>query len=532
VPHFSEFQLMPGSSLSGPDAIEQLQRREARYRAFLEFASQGLVAVEASGTILLVNAKTEELFGYTRDELLGAQHEILLPKELRAGHVHHRARYFQQPRTRPMGVGMDLLGRRKDGTEFPVEISLSYIEEPSGILALAFITDITERKRIEDQLRETQKLEGLGVLAGGIAHDFNNLLTGIIGNASLLAETLAAGHPGLEKVNQIATAGQRAADLTRQLLAYAGKGRFQNQSVNVNELVQETSVLVQSSIPSWVKVSLDLASNLPRIEADASQIQQLLMNLIINAAEAILPDHVGRVLLSTRRQIMTNTDLPNAVLSREVTPGEYVLIEVYDNGRGMTKEEQTKIFDPFFTTKFMGRGLGLAAALGIIRGHRGKIAVDSTPGAGSRFKVLLPAASVELPDQPQALPEAEDLTGHGLILVIDDKDVVRHAAKSALQHYGYSVVTADDGSGGIDLIRQLGERVRLIILDMTMPGMSGEETLNRIRAMEAVTPVLLSSGFEEGEAIHRFKGKELAGFVQKPYTAEALARAVKRTVKG
>jgi PAS domain S-box-containing protein len=380
--------------------IEELRQREARFRAFLEFASQGLVAVDVSGTILLVNAKTEELFGYSRDELLGAQLEMLLPNQYRAAHVEHRANYFRQPRKRPMGVGMDLAGRRKDGSEFPVEISLSYVEERTGILALAFVTDITERKRIDEQLQQSQKLESLGVLAGGVAHDFNNLLTGIIGNATLVADTLPANHPELAKIKEIAKAGQRAADLTRQLLAYAGKGRLFVQSVHINELIRETIALIHSSIPGTVKLSLHLASDVPRIEADAGQIQQLLMNLIVNAAEAIVPGQPGAVLVTTRKQIIHQAHLPNALVPHEIAPGEYALIEVHDNGRGIAKEEQAKIFDPFFTTKFMGRGLGLAAALGIIRSHKAKILVDSTPGKGSTFRVLLPAASGEPPAQP------------------------------------------------------------------------------------------------------------------------------------
>jgi PAS domain S-box-containing protein len=508
--------------------LEEAEKRERRLRAFLESASQSVVAVAQSGAIVLVNAATEELFGYSREELLGASLEVLLPERLRGQHVAHRTHYFSVPRSRPMGVGMELAGRKKDGTEFPLEISLSFVSEPETNIALALITDISERKRIEEQMRQTQKLESLGVLAGGIAHDFNNLLVGIIGNASLGIDQLSPNHPLRATFGEVLSASQRAADLTRQLLAYAGKGRFVINRVDMSVLIREITALVRSSIPPGVQLRLDLESRLPAVAADSAQMQQLIMNLVINAAESI-GDNEGTIIAATT---VVNADaayITTMLAGSRLEPGKYVAVEVQDSGCGMNEETISRIFDPFFTTKFMGRGLGLAAALGIVQGHKGAIKVYSTPGKGSTFKVLIPVAEGGVSALP-ARDIHEDLSGDGLVLVIDDEEVVRRTVKSSLQRYGYNVLTAEDGQSGIDTFRELKERIRVVILDMTMPGLDGQETLRVLKTIDSGVRVLLSSGFNEVEAIRRFTGKGIAGFIQKPYTAVQLAEKVKRTL--
>ncbi len=508
--------------------LEEQKTVCGRLEAFLEFAAQGVVATDAGGKIMLVNAKTEEMFGYQRREVLGHTLEILLPERYRSAHSHHRREFFLEPRTRPMGVGMDLAGRRKDGTEFPVEISLSYIREGSRYVALAFITDITERKRLEEQLRHTQKLESLGVLAGGVAHDFNNLLTGIMGNASLASEVVAPSNPARAFLENVVATTQRAADLTRQLLAYAGKGRFVICPVNLSELVREIANLIQASIPKTVQVRLKLDENVPLVEADASQMQQLVMNLVINAAEAI-GDNNGTVIVTTGVLQVDEHYLRTVLAENEISPGEYVYLEVNDTGCGMDAETISRIFDPFFTTKFMGRGLGLAAVSGIIRSHRGAIKVYSARGKGSTFKVLLPVGGAGA--ERDAAREPGDLAGTGVVLVVDDEPVVRQTAKSALQRYGYTVLLAEDGQSAIDLFREMSGRVNLVLLDMTMPGITGEETLRQLQLIRTGVQVVLSSGYNEVEAVHRFAGKGLAGFIQKPYTAAQLAEKIKAALK-
>lgn len=497
-------------------------------RAFLEFASQGVVAVDAAGVIVMVNAKTEELFGYPRQEILGQRLEVLLPQRYRDGHAQQRSDYFAHPRTRPMGVGIDLWGVRKDGAEFPVEVSLSWVEEGGSRVALAFITDISARKRLEEQLRQTQKLESLGVLAGGVAHDFNNLLTGVMGNASLALESLAPSHPVRGYLANIVAASQRAADLTRQLLAYAGKGRFVLSSFDISELVREIAPLIETSLPKAVQLRLALAKGLPLVEGDPSQVQQVVMNLIANAGEAIGEGMNGTVLVSAGEQCVDEHYLQTVLAGHPVAPGQYVYLEVNDTGKGMDEETIRNIFDPFFSTKFTGRGLGLAAVSGIVRAHKGAIKVYSAPAKGSTFKVLWPALTG--PRQEESPPRAAGLAGTGLVLVVDDEAVIRQTAKAALERYGYTVVTAVDGQSALGLYGQMADRVALVLLDVTMPGLSGEETLAALQAIRPGVRVLVSSGYNESEALRRFAGRRLAGFIQKPYTAAQIAEKVKQAL--
>jgi two-component system, cell cycle sensor histidine kinase and response regulator CckA len=504
-----------------------LRASEAKMRAFLESASQGVITVDEKGQIDLVNAKVEEIFGYKRDELVGHAFEILIPSRFREPSGQHRANYFLNPGSRPMGAGVELSGLRKDGAEFPLEVAVSFVSSDEGTLAIAFINDITERKAADRQLRHTQKLESLGVLAGGVAHDFNNLLTGILGNTSLAMEALPKGHPVREMLQNSLTASERAADLTRQLLAYAGKGRFITELIDLSHLVREISQLIQASIPRTVQLRLDLAASLPNIEADPSQIQQLIMNLVINGAEAIGDTENGTVSVTTGIQEVDQAYIRTTLGPKdEVVPGTYITLEVHDTGCGMDEGTVSRIFDPFFSTKFLGRGLGLAAAQGIVRGHKGSMKVYSEPGKGSTFKVIFPATEKQ-PAATASRPAEEALTGNATILVIDDEQVVRQTAKSMLERYGYTVLVAENGKEGVDLFRIAGDKVALVILDMSMPVMSGEETLRNLKLIHPHVPVLLSSGFNEVEAIRRFTGKGLAGFIQKPYSAAELAKRVK-----
>ncbi len=505
--------------------LRELEESEGRLRAFLESASQGVVAIDPAGKLLLVNAKTEQMFGYSRQELLGAPLEMLLPETLRHLHAKHRQDYFGAPRSRPMGVGMELRGRKKDGSEFPVEISLSFVRESSRQLAVALITDISARKEIETQMQQRQKLESLGVLAGGIAHDFNNLLTGIIGNASLVLGEMGPDHPLYRHVRDVIEAGQQAATLTRQLLAYAGKGQFYIREVDIAPLVREVVGMVRSSVPGSVRIAVDLPEHLPPVSADSGQLQQLFLNMILNAAEAI-DGRRGTVWISART--IDSNALPASRLSANgLLPGRYLSVEVKDDGCGMDEATSLRIFDPFFTTKFTGRGLGLAAARGIVEAHHGSIEVTSAPGKGSTFTVLLPAA----PPGKHRDTEPEDLSGSGVVLVVDDEEVVRRTAAAALRRYGYLVLSASDGPSAIDIVRESGSRLCAVLLDLAMPGMDGVETLDHIKAIAPEVPVLLSSGFGEIEATHRLAGAELAGFLQKPYTAAQLAREVRRVCK-
>ncbi len=385
-----------------------------------------------------------------------------------------------------------------------------------------------ERRHLEEQLRHAQKLESLGLLAGGVAHDFNNLLTGILGNASLVLDMSDRSSPVRCMLEDIIRASERAADLTRQLLAYAGKGKFVVGPIDVSELVRDISELMRSSVPRTVELKLHLEAELPYVEGDASQLQQLVMNLILNAVEAT-GERPGVVRVVTGvREIDPDVRLGHY---RPDPPGagKYVMIQVSDDGCGMTEAVKAQIFDPFFTTKFTGRGLGLAAALGIARGHKGAIAVESAEGLGSTFTVLFPAlggcgaAIGGVEDRGAEMPEP----GSSAVLIIDDEDVVRRAARATLEHFGFTVFEASDGRDGADLFSRLHDRISLVLLDLTMPRMDGHEVWRYIRRLRPDMEIVISSGFEQSDAMKQFVEDPGLHFIQKPYTANSLVRMIR-----
>jgi PAS domain S-box-containing protein len=393
--------------------------------------------------------------------------------------------------------------------------------------------DITDQKRSEEQLRHTQKLESLGVLAGGIAHDFNNLLVGIMGNAGLAAESLPAGHVVRDQLHEIVLAGQKAAHLTRQMLAYAGKGKFVMERLDLSIIIRDTERLLRSSILKNVDLRLDLGSNLPCVEADAGQMQQLIMNLVINAAEAIADQQCGTVLVRTslRRVDEENpgTQPGTQLRSQEIAPGNYVVLEVHDSGIGMDEATQARIFEPFFTTKFVGRGLGLSAVSGIVRSHKGALNVTSSPGKGASFHVLLPAVSGSRKVVDSGAAGAK-LQGSGSVLVVDDESCVRNLAQMTLRRFGYSVLVAEDAVAAIELLQHTRQRISVVVLDLSMPRMSARQAVQRIQTGWPEARILLSSGYDEEEALGRFAGTQLAGFLQKPYTPVQLAEKVKAAI--
>jgi PAS domain S-box-containing protein len=494
--------------------------------ALIESSEDAIVSKTLDGVILTWNAAAERVYGYPADEAIGRAINFLLPP----GRPDEESEILHRIRNGERVEHYETIRKRKDGDLISVSLTISPIRSGGKIIGASHIArDITRQRQLEEQLRHTKKLESLGVLAGGVAHDFNNLLTGILGNASLALETVAANNPVRGMLRDILSASEHASHLTRQLLAYAGKGRFVVEPVNLSALVREISHLIQTSIPKSVQLRLDLQEDLPAIEADGSQMQQLIMNLVINGAEAVGEGNVGTVLVATSVQDVDEQYLLTTIGHNNITQGRYVDLEVHDTGSGMDEATIQRIFDPFFTTKFMGRGLGLAAVQGIVRSHKGAMRVYSRVGQGSTFKVLLPAI-----EQPKATPARDTdqvLTGAGAILVVDDEQIVRRTAKAMLERYGYTVVLAENGQEAVSLFKMLADHVKLVLLDMTMPLMGGEETF---RAMQTIRPdvkVILSSGYNEVEAIRRFTGKGLAGFIQKPYSARALAQKVKMVLE-
>ena len=388
------------------------------------------------------------------------------------------------------------------------------------------LSDVTELKRAEARLRDAQKLESLGLLAGGVAHDFNNLLVGVIGNASLAQEMLSPDHEAGELLAGVLKAGEQAAHLTRQMLAYAGKGKFLVEALDISALIPDMSVLVRPSIPKRTALQLDLKEELPPILADRGQVQQVFMNLVLNAAEAI-GSREGQITVKTGVENVNASYVQRHPEAAGIQPGKYLSLEVRDTGCGMDEGTRARIFDPFFTTKFTGRGLGLAAVAGIVRGHKGAIVVDSEPGKGSCFTVLFPSAA-RAAEEPVVAASQPTPRGAGVVLIVDDEQIVLEMAKKALERQGYTVLLADGGAAAIELLRSRpGDDVALVVLDQSMPNMNGEEVLPELRKLRAEVKVMMSSGYSESETMGLVKGQRVSGFIQKPYTAAGLAERVK-----
>jgi PAS domain S-box-containing protein len=511
------------------ERTEQLARAyEASHflATIVESSSDAIVGQTLEGTIRTWNRSAERLFGYDSTEMLGHNISRLTPPD----RIGEECRVIDKLLNGETVEPFETVRQRKDGGTVEISLTISLIRDAAGevIGTSQAARDITEQKRTAELLLQTQKLESLGVLAGGIAHDFNNLLVGILGNASIALDGLPANSPVKTPLAQILSAGESAAGLTRQMLAYSGRGQFVMSQMDLSSRVREAIPLIQAAISRTVELRLHLAEGLPAIEADATQVQQILMNLIINGAEAIPAGQRGTVTISTRTQqvddafVRDQTGLAGADLKR----GTYVAVEVHDNGAGMDDSTKARIFEPFFTTKFTGRGLGLAAVLGIVRGHEGSIHIASTPGQGTTFTVLFPALASAAGQQP-AEGTGTQYSGDGVVLVIDDEEIVRSVAMYTLRRAGYTPILAEDGEHGVEALRRNMETVDCILLDGTMPGISAEETLARLKAINSGIPVLLISGFSETEMLRRFKGQELAGFLQKPFKAHDLLEKLK-----
>jgi PAS domain S-box-containing protein len=516
-----------GAVLVFRDVSEQ-RNREAKLHEFMrmiDLSPDAIIVLDREWRIASWNMGAKEMYGWEAAEACGRViHDLLqTPK----ADVENKARGLERD-----GMWEGVLAHvHKDGRNIRCESREVLLLDTEGNVkgVLEINRDITERIRMEEKLRERAKLESLGVLAGGVAHDFNNLLTGILGNASLLLDDAPLGSTTWSFAKGICESSERAAKLAHQMLAYSGRGRFFVKSLDLSEQIRHQSALIQSSVPKNVEVVFDLADGLPPINADGSQLQQLVVDLVINGAEAI-GSEAGRVTIATRTQLVDKAYRRTLLLAEHLEPGLYVVLEVSDTGSGMDQETKAKIFDPFFTTKFVGRGLGLAAVLGIVRGHKGAMRVDSRIGEGSTFRVFLPANAEAAAAHLPHLTELPNEASSDAILVIDDEEIVRTTAEKALRRLGYTVATAPDGAQGVKMLRSMGQSVRLVLLDLSMPGMSGEETMTEIRKLRPDVPVVLSSGYGEADALRRFEHHDLAGFLQKPYSGRTLASRVREAI--
>ncbi|KAA3662828.1 MAG: PAS domain-containing sensor histidine kinase [Chloroflexi bacterium] len=407
------------------------------------------------------------------------------------------------------------------------EFIFSPLISPQGEIFRYVITsrEVTERKRELAAFQEAQKMESLGILAGGIAHDFNNLLVAMLGQTSLALKKLPEDNSARPNIQKAMNAAQKAADLTRQMLAYSGRGNFEVQPLNLNQLIEENLHLFNVVIPNPVEFVLNLQPTLPFVDADPGQMQQIVMNLLLNAAEA-LEKHGGTIVVSTLEMMIENE---NVALWRRANqtlkPGKYVALRVADDGVGMDQDTVQKIFDPFFTTKFTGRGLGLAAVLGIVRGHYGGLRVLSQKGDGTTFEIVFPISQKSKIEPKSDVDDV--LTKSGVVLVIDDEQGVREFVQEILGSEGIEVITAVNGQNGINIFQQRHHDINLVLLDLSMPGMSGVETCSQLRQINPNIPILLASGYSEAESLGHFKQDNgLSGFIQKPFHMQTLIRTI------
>ena len=428
-------------------------------------------------------------------------------------------------------VVLETLHSRKDGSTYPVEVHLQPGRYGDRDVLSAIILDITKRReaenkhrKLDEQIRHAQKLESLGILAGGIAHDFNNILTSILGYADLARSVSPQNSEIYSYVNEVTKAAQQASELTRQMLAYAGKGTFVLEPVDLNVVIREMGRLLDVSISKNAVLRYELADSLPAVQVDASQIRQVVMNLIVNASEAI-GEQRGIVSITTGPLYCDEQYLADLLLEEELPAGHYVYLEVADNGHGMTEDVMEKIFDPFFSTKFTGRGLGLSAVLGIARSHHGAIKVYSEPGKGSSFRVLLPATKETGTEPSTRNTDIADWRGSGTVLIVDDEPFVRQVAREMMQKMGFAVIEAEDGAAGVEAFREHADELTLVLLDVTMPKLDGAGAFHEMRQIRAGIPTILTSGYNQLTAIAKFSGKGLAGFIQKPFLYADLAEA-------
>jgi two-component system cell cycle sensor histidine kinase/response regulator CckA len=501
----------------------------------LEASPNAVLAVDAQARITYANRLAETTFGYARDELLGQPVEVLLPDRVRARHVAHRDGFLEHPNARPMGIGLDLAGRRKDGSEFPVEISLSPVDTPDGMSVFATVVDITARKAMESQLLEAQKLESVGRLAGGIAHDFNNMLFAIRGYAELLEEDV--DKPVLDReeakrnVQAIVNAADRAAELTAQLLAFSRRQVVSPRVVDLTDAVEQLEPMIRRLIGENVELSMGLDANAGRIRVDPSQLDQILVNLVVNARDAISTG--GTVTIETGPAVL---DEPYATKHFDVTPGPYAMLAVSDTGVGMEREVREHIFEPFFTTKERGRGtgLGLATIYGIIRQAGGHIWLYSEPGHGSTFKLYFPSVDAPATVTRAAAPSVP-AAATGTVLVVEDEPSVRDMTTRQLERAGYRVLAAADGEAGKAAFDLPDVHIDVLVSDVIMPHTSGIELAEWVLEHHPGVGLVLLSGYTaETLDLERVTARG-AIFVAKPTSSVRLLEAVheaSRTFRG
>jgi len=459
--------------------------------------------------------------------MLGQSMEILVPERLREKCSQLRAAFFRDPQRRMMGTGLELCGLRKDGGEFPVEVNLSLLETAEGALGSAAIRDLTERRKLENQFRQAQKMESVGTLAGGIAHDFNNLLTVILSYSNSLAEDLRIESKQQRAAEQIHLAAERGAALTRQMLAFSRQQVFQLRVLNLNDIIRNLLNMLQRIIGEHIEIHTDLAGDLRPVKADPGQLEQILMNLSVNARDAMLQG--GRLTLETRNVVLDENFVRDHVGS---SPGPQVLLTVSDTGSGMDNATLSRIFEPFFTTKEPGQGtgLGLAMVYGVVKQSGGSIWVSSKVGGGTSFQIYLPQAQ----GVPEALVSTKPQTalrqGSETILLVEDDAAVRELVSMMLSSKGYKILTAESLSDVERICKKHSGSIHLLLTDMILPGVTGREIAKRVVAMCPGIKVLYMSGYTDDALIRSHGLDESFAFLQKPFSKGSVAAKVREVL--
>ncbi|MFW6332674.1 MAG: response regulator [Thermodesulfobacteriota bacterium] len=527
-------------------AERDLQRSQARYRTLYEAITDALFVHPmaddgAMGRFTEVNEVACERYGYSREELLNMR-----PADIVAPETETDLEWIVEKLSGGGNVIFEQIHRIQNGGRIFAEVHANAFQLDGSLCVLSLVRDISERKQaeadrrqMENRIQTLQRMESLMVMAGGIAHDFNNILMVVIGNMEIGMDDPGLSPQALKNLMESKNAALRAADLVKQMLAYSGKGHFVVEPVRLNEAIQETAELLKTTCGSHAELKIRPSSESPVIDADKSQLTQIIMNLIINACESLDQTDGGRVTISTGVEICDTACL-KATLSdawlgydEPLKEGRYAFLEVKDEGCGMDPETRRRIFEPFFSTKFQGRGLGLPSVLGIIRGHQGFIRVDTQVSQGTVIRVLLPVPEqVDNPSSAElSLAAREVLAGEGLILVVDDEPSVRRLIRMMLEKMGYEVITAADGNEAVRVYHARSDVLALIVMDLTMPGMGGVDTFQALQRAGCDIPVVLASGYSEAQLRTQHGEKGFAGFLHKPFQKQTLSEMLVQVLK-
>ncbi len=532
-----EFFVLANNINNMLDGLEQAQRSllesEERFRMMVESAPEAIVVVDTySGHCVEVNEKALHLFGYqNREEFFQRSvYDLLSPVTSASDSSDAYVKRQAERALSGVTVEFETTIQCADQNVFPCEVRFVRFPGEERRLLRATVTDISERKQSEDRVLQAQKLESLGLLAGGVAHDFNNLLTGMMGQTSLALRKLPDDSPARNHISKAMSSAERASIMTRQLLAYAGRGTVHFELIDLNKLVDETTLLLETALPKHIKLSTDLAKDLSGMEADLGQLQQVVMNLVINAAEAIPEEKAGKISIATMVETLHEGVDYQIIGGQRAIPGKYVCLQVTDNGTGIDKATLQRIFDPFFTTKPTGNGLGLAATLGVVRRHNGLLQVHSQVGQGTEFRLFFPAKDRPVLEGPiVTLPKDSEVSG--IVLVIDDEQPVRETVRDILESSGIFVIDAENGRRGIDHFTRYHDEIDVVIIDMQMPLLNGTDTLKALREIQPDVKVILSSGYSESEPARNLLRNEHTLFLPKPYDSENLLGKVYQLIK-